>query len=63
MKNTVLTAVQEWTVKAMAEYVVGLTGYVIVEADSDEEAIDNALSEIPDEMEAEIIEVHYEPKQ
>ena len=47
----------------MAEYVVSLKGYVIVEADSDEEAIDNALMEIPDEMEAEILEIHYEPKQ
>lgn len=47
----------------MAEYVVGLSGYVIVNADSDDEAIENALSEIPDEMEAEILEIHYEPKQ
>lgn len=44
----------------MAEYVVGLSGYVVVHADSDEEAIDNALMEIPDEMEAEILEIHYE---
>lgn len=47
----------------MAEYVVSLKGYVIVEADSDEEAIENALNETPDEMAAEIIEIHYEPKQ
>ena len=44
----------------MAEYVIGLKGYVIVEADSDEEAIDEALLETPDEMEAEILEIHYE---
>lgn len=44
----------------MAEYVVGLKGYVIVEADNDEEAIENALNETPDEMVAEILEIHYE---
>lgn len=43
----------------MAGYVVGLTGYVYIEADSEEEAIDKALNETPDEMEAEIIEIHY----
>lgn len=43
----------------MAEYVVGLKGYVIVNADSVEEAIDSALIETPDEMEAEILEIHY----
>lgn len=46
----------------MAEYVVGLKGYVIVSAESDEEAIENALLETPDEMEAEIIEIHYEKR-
>lgn len=44
----------------MAEYVIGLQGYVYVEADSDEEAIEKALCEIPDEMEAQILEIHYE---
>lgn len=44
----------------MAEYIVELKGYVVVNADNDEEAIDNALNETPDEIEAEIIEIHYE---
>ena len=44
----------------MAEYIVELKGYVVVNADSEEEAIDNALIETPDELEAEIIEIHYE---
>lgn len=43
----------------MAEYIVKLEGYVTVYADSDEEAIENALMETPDEMEAEIAEIHY----
>lgn len=43
----------------MTEYVIGLSGYVIVKADSDEEAIEAALLETPDEMQAEIIEIHY----
>ena len=47
----------------MAEYIVGLKGYVTVEADSGEEAIDKALTETPDEMEAEILEIHYERKE
>ena len=47
----------------MAEYVVSLNGYVIVEADSAEEALDKASYETPDTMEAKIIEIHYEPKQ
>ena len=44
----------------MAEYVVGLQGYVIVEADSDDEAIEKALNEVPNEISAEILEIHYE---
>lgn len=44
----------------MAEYIVELKGYIVVNADSDEEAIDKALYETPDEIEAEIIEIHYE---
>ena len=44
----------------MAEYIVQLTGYIVVNADSDEEAIDTALFETPDEIEAKIIEIHYE---
>lgn len=47
----------------MAEYVVALSGYVIVNADSDDDAIDKALMETPDEMNAEILEIHYETKQ
>ena len=42
----------------MAEYVVVLTGYVLVDADS-EEAIEKALNEAPNEMSAEIVEIHY----
>lgn len=44
----------------MAEYVIGLQGYVYVEADSDEEAIEKALAETPNEIEAQILEIHYE---
>ena len=44
----------------MAEYVVVLTGYVLVDADSEEEeAIEKALNEAPNEMSAEIVEIHY----
>ena len=43
----------------MAEYIVGLQGYVYVEADSDEEAIEKALLETPNEIEAQILEIHY----
>lgn len=43
----------------MAEYVIGLQGYVYVEADSDDEAIEKALTEIPNEIEAQILEIHY----
>ena len=45
--------------KIMAEYVIGLQGYVYVEADSDDEAIEKALTEIPNEIEAQILEIHY----
>ena len=43
----------------MAEYLVALTGYVLVDADSEEEAIDKALNEAPNELGAEILEVRY----
>ena len=43
----------------MAEYIVSLQGYVIVEADSDEEAIEKAINEGPNEISAEILEIHY----
>lgn len=45
--------------KIMAEYVIGLQGYVYVEADSDDEAIEKALTEIPNEIEAQILEIHH----
>ena len=43
----------------MAEYVVVLTGYVLVNADSEEEAIEKAVNEAPNEISAEIVEIHY----
>ena len=43
----------------MAEYLVALNGYVLVDADSEEEAIEKALNEAPDDMGAEILEIHY----
>ena len=56
--TSALTAEPICEVRIMAEYVVVLTGYVLVNADSEEEAIEKAVNEAPNEISAEIVEIH-----